>query len=123
MALRLTCNRLMRTAASKSTAQRFQAMALRSFGAESPAMEPGAPAPSIMDKIISLTIVDPSGARRKINGVVGKLSSETFVHEWKFQQLYSKPFQHLTKQFSCSASYQCAYLWFLHYIVIIKFKL
>ena len=76
MALRLTCNRLMRTAASKSTAQRFQAMALRSFGAESPAMEPGAPAPSIMDKIISLTIVDPSGARRKINGVVGKFRKD-----------------------------------------------
>ena len=37
-------------------------------------MEVGAPAPSIFDKIISLTIVDPSGARRKINGVVGELN-------------------------------------------------
>mmetsp|Transcript_29277 Transcript_29277/g.70543 ORF Transcript_29277/g.70543 Transcript_29277/m.70543 type:complete len:198 (+) Transcript_29277:81-674(+) len=28
-------------------------------------------APTVMDKLISLTIVDPSGARRKINGMVG----------------------------------------------------
>mmetsp|Transcript_17094 Transcript_17094/g.42706 ORF Transcript_17094/g.42706 Transcript_17094/m.42706 type:complete len:177 (-) Transcript_17094:309-839(-) len=68
MALRLTCSKLMRTAAKPS----IQRVALRSFGAEAPAMEVGAPAPSIFDKIISLTIVDPSGARRKINGVVGK---------------------------------------------------
>mmetsp|Transcript_12344 Transcript_12344/g.26118 ORF Transcript_12344/g.26118 Transcript_12344/m.26118 type:complete len:175 (+) Transcript_12344:174-698(+) len=66
MALRLTCNRLMRAASGKS-------MALRSFAATaSEEMPPGASAPSIFDKIISLTIVDPSGARRKINGVVGK---------------------------------------------------
>ena len=68
MALRLTSSRLMRTASAKSTA-------LRSFAAaaaqESP-LAPGASAPSVFDKIISLTIVDPSGARRKINGVVGE---------------------------------------------------
>lgn len=69
MALRLTSSRLMRTASAKST------VLLRSFAAaaaqESP-LAPGASAPSVFDKIISLTIVDPSGARRKINGVVGK---------------------------------------------------
>ena len=68
MALRLTCNRLMRVASGKS-------MALRSFAAaaEESASTPGAAAPSVFDKIISLTVVDPSGARRKINGMVGEL--------------------------------------------------
>jgi hypothetical protein len=31
-----------------------------------------AAAPSVFDKLISLTIVDPSGARRKIPGLVGE---------------------------------------------------
>jgi hypothetical protein len=31
-----------------------------------------AAAPTVFDKVISLTIVDPSGARRKIPGLVGE---------------------------------------------------
>jgi len=57
----------MRTVAEKSTTYRSFAAAAQ----ESP-LAPGASAPSIFDKIISLTIVDPSGARRKINGMVGE---------------------------------------------------
>ena len=68
MALRLTCNRFMRAASGQS-----KRVGLRSFGAAADAAPAvGAPAPSVFDKIVSLTIVDPSGARRKINGVVGE---------------------------------------------------
>lgn len=71
MALRLTCNRLMRAASGQSN--RLGLQATRTFGAAAEATPAvGASAPSVFDKIISLTIVDPSGARRKINGVVGK---------------------------------------------------
>lgn len=62
---------MMRTASGKSATT----TALRSFAAAAApesSLAPGANAPSVFDKIISLTIVDPSGARRKINGVVGK---------------------------------------------------
>lgn len=31
-----------------------------------------APAPSVKDLLIDLTFVDPSGARRKVKGLVGK---------------------------------------------------
>ena len=70
MALRLTCNRLMRTAVSSGRSS--TSTQLRSFGAAESPLAPGAAAPSVFDKIISLTIVDPSGARRKINGLVGE---------------------------------------------------
>jgi hypothetical protein len=36
-------------------------------------------APSVFDKLISLTVVDPGGARRKIPGLVGKLNDELDV--------------------------------------------
>lgn len=72
MTLRLTCNRFMRAAAAASGRSTTTTIGLRSFGAAAETPEVGAPAPSIFDKIISLTIVDPSGARRKINGVVGE---------------------------------------------------
>lgn len=47
----------------------------RGFAADAtvePAPSPGAAAPTVMDKLISLVIVDPSGARRRINGMIGK---------------------------------------------------
>lgn len=77
MALRLACQRLLPKqqlpSASASVAARLSVVSLRSFAAEaSPALQPGAEAPSVFDSIIRLTIVDPSGARRKINGMVGE---------------------------------------------------
>lgn len=70
MALRLACKRFM-------TQQPRLAFAgsqhLRTFAAAAPAaVEDSGAAPSVFDKIISLTIVDPSGARRKINGMIGE---------------------------------------------------
>lgn len=61
-------------------------MDLRSF-ATAPVVSPqtGA-APTVFDKIISLTIVDPSGARRKIKGMIGEsfklaeLGNTTFLY-------------------------------------------
>jgi hypothetical protein len=72
MALRLACQRFFVKQQQPRAA--VASMALRSFAAESsaPALKPGSEAPSVFDSIISLTIVDPSGARRKINGMVGK---------------------------------------------------
>ena len=77
MALRLTCNRLMKQMSCPAAVRvaSGKSMALRSFAAaasEESASTPGASAPSVFDKIISLTVVDPSGARRKINGMVGE---------------------------------------------------
>ena len=71
MALRLAAKRfvtqqprLASVAASNQTA--------RMFAAAAPEVVPDGKAPSVFDKIISLTIVDPSGARRKINGMIGE---------------------------------------------------
>ncbi|MGK3736826.1 MAG: hypothetical protein ACI90V_003669 [Bacillariaceae sp.] len=77
MALRLACNRLAKhISCSPAAAGRTgRNMALRSFataGSEESASALGGTTPSVFDKIISLTIVDPSGARRKINGMVGE---------------------------------------------------
>jgi hypothetical protein len=49
-------------------------VSVRSFAAAPAVTEDASSgvAPTVFDKIISLTIVDPSGARRKINGMVGK---------------------------------------------------
>jgi hypothetical protein len=52
--------------------QQLRCFASSESTATSPALKPCDEAPSVFDKIISLTIVDPSGARRKINGMVGK---------------------------------------------------
>jgi hypothetical protein len=77
MALRLACKKFM-------TQQQHQLMSKssssfisknRSFAAAAASpttVEDTSTAPTVFDKIISLTIVDPSGARRKINGMVGK---------------------------------------------------
>lgn len=37
------------------------------------ASKPSAPAPSVKDVIVDLTFIDPSGARRKVPGLVGEL--------------------------------------------------
>ena len=63
MAFRLVSQRLL-------SRQVVPSIAARAFGA---AAEPAAP--SVFDKLISLTIVDPSGARRKIPALVGKFVS------------------------------------------------
>ena len=72
MALRLAAKRfvtqqprLASIAASNQIARTFAAAA-------APEVVPEGKAPSVFDKIISLTIVDPSGARRKINGMTGE---------------------------------------------------
>jgi hypothetical protein len=63
MALRLLSKKLVSQAAPLLTAA-------RAFGAAAP---PSSDAiPSVFDNLISLTIVDPSGARRKIPAMVGK---------------------------------------------------
>jgi hypothetical protein len=49
----------------------------RSFSAAPVASVESGAAPSVFDKIINLTIVDPSGARRKIKGMVGEPYDET----------------------------------------------
>merc|ERR1712125_22060 len=56
-----------RLLANRFVAQRASGLAVRSFGA-SPS---DSAAPTVFDKLISLTIVDPSGARRKIPAMVG----------------------------------------------------
>ena len=61
MALRLASKRLLAPQAHR--------LAVRAFGAAAPATSD---APSVFDNLINLTIVDPSGARRKIPGLVGK---------------------------------------------------
>lgn len=53
--------------------QRVPALATRAFGAAPPAPAPGSPAPSVFEKLISLTVVDPSGARKKIPAFIGEL--------------------------------------------------
>ena len=45
---------------------------LRVSRAFSAAATSDAAAPSVFDKLINLTVVDPSGARRKIPAMVGK---------------------------------------------------
>mmetsp|Transcript_3987 Transcript_3987/g.4451 ORF Transcript_3987/g.4451 Transcript_3987/m.4451 type:complete len:185 (+) Transcript_3987:66-620(+) len=76
MALRLASNRLAKHifVSTAAVGQNVRNIALRSFStaSEEHASAFGGTTPSIFEKIISLTIVDPSGARRKINGMVGK---------------------------------------------------
>lgn len=79
MALRLACNQLAKhmagSPAAAAAGRTGRNMALRSFataGSEESASAIGGTIPSVFDKIISLTVVDPSGARRKINGMVGE---------------------------------------------------
>jgi hypothetical protein len=75
MAFRLACKRFVTQQqprlSSVIVANSNHWMAVRSFAAPA-AVEGTGEAPSVFDKIISLTIVDPSGARRKINGLVGE---------------------------------------------------
>ena len=56
-----------RRAVSRATAPR--AMMATSAMTE---VDKDAPAPTVFDKTIQLTFVDPSGARRKVPGYVGK---------------------------------------------------
>jgi hypothetical protein len=58
MAFQLAAKRLLSRHLSVAVARTFSSTA--------------AAAPSVFDKLISLTIVDPSGARRKIPGLVGE---------------------------------------------------
>eukprot|EP00539_Tryblionella_compressa_P001355 CAMPEP_0178746102 /NCGR_PEP_ID=MMETSP0744-20121128/7637_1 /TAXON_ID=913974 /ORGANISM="Nitzschia punctata, Strain CCMP561" /LENGTH=178 /DNA_ID=CAMNT_0020399305 /DNA_START=49 /DNA_END=585 /DNA_ORIENTATION=- len=69
MAFRLACKRFM-TQQSHSVAV-VNKTAVRSFAAAPAVSETAGSAPTVFDKMISLTIVDPSGARRKINGMIG----------------------------------------------------
>lgn len=64
MALRLVSKKLL--------GQQVPKLAARAFGAAA-SPDPTDVAPSVFDKLINLTIVDPSGARRKIPAMVGKL--------------------------------------------------
>jgi hypothetical protein len=49
----------------------FRASTTRTFSAAPPA---AVAQPSVMDLLIDLTFVDPSGARRKAKGMIGKYS-------------------------------------------------
>jgi len=91
----------MRTAAEKSTTYRSFAAAAQ----ESP-LAPGASAPSIFDKIISLTIVDPSGARRKINGMVGEFPKKRETNiDGGIEVSYFQPCQPLNYLCVCPYSF------------------
>mmetsp|Transcript_109796 Transcript_109796/g.153868 ORF Transcript_109796/g.153868 Transcript_109796/m.153868 type:complete len:171 (-) Transcript_109796:71-583(-) len=59
----------LRFASRKLLQQHGPRLALRTFSASPSAAT--SDAPSVFDKLISLTVVDPSGARRKIPGMVG----------------------------------------------------
>jgi len=61
----------LRLASKKILGQVPQLTATRAFAAGA-APSPDGPAPTVFDKLISLTIVDPSGARRKIPAMVGE---------------------------------------------------
>jgi hypothetical protein len=61
MALRLASKRLL--------SPQIRQIASRALFSTAPAEDV---APTVFDKLISLTIVDPSGARRKIPGLVGE---------------------------------------------------
>lgn len=63
MALRLVTKKIL--------SQHVPKVSVRAFGA---AAEPPAVAPTVFDNLITLTIVDPSGARRKIPAMVGMLA-------------------------------------------------
>lgn len=54
----------------RATATRI--VATRTISGTSELAESGKEAPTVFDKIIQLTFVDPSGARRKVPGVVGE---------------------------------------------------
>lgn len=58
-----------------ATARRAAAariVASRSMSGTSALVEGGKESPTVFDKIIQLTFVDPSGARRKVPGYVGE---------------------------------------------------
>ena len=62
----------LRLVAKKILSQQAPRLSVRAFGVA--AAEPPAVAPTVFDKLITLTIVDPSGARRKIPAMAGTLS-------------------------------------------------
>jgi hypothetical protein len=75
MALRLACKRFVavqQQSVAHSATNVAKMVTIRSFAAAAPAIpfDPTVPA-TVFDKMINLTIVDPSGARRKIKGMVG----------------------------------------------------
>jgi hypothetical protein len=61
--------------AFRLVSQRLTGAALRSMSTSAMAPVAGSAAPSIKDVIVTLTFVDPSGARRKVPGLVGALLS------------------------------------------------
>jgi hypothetical protein len=73
MAFRLVSKRLM--------AEHVPRVAARAFSA-APATSD---APSVFDKLIKLTIVDPSGARRKIPALVGE-SGDGLLGFWTLKR-------------------------------------
>ncbi len=62
----------LRLVSKKIWSQQTYKLSARAFGA---AADPPSTAPTVFDKLISLMIVDPSGARRKIPAMVGKKTS------------------------------------------------
>lgn len=70
MALRLVGKRLIQSAVPQ---MRRTALLSTASAVASP---PAAAAPSVKDVTIGLTFIDPSGARRKVPGLVGKENHE-----------------------------------------------
>jgi len=62
---------MFRLIASKTVQQQRRFMASRVMSSSSTAAA-AAPVPSVKDLLIDLTFVDPSGARRKAKGIIGK---------------------------------------------------
>lgn len=67
MALQLASKRLLARHIPAAVARTFTS----AYPSASAATESPSSSPTVFDKVISLTIVDPSGARRKIPGLVG----------------------------------------------------
>jgi len=62
---------LHRVAAVASKRAAFAAMSTTATAAAAPALSAATTAPSVRDVMIQLNFVDPSGARRKVPGLIG----------------------------------------------------
>ena len=94
MALRLASKRLL--------SKQLQNAAARSFLSTAPATTT---APSVFDKIINITIVDPSGARRKIPGLIGEIDIIWICQ--KSDMLLARRWKHMVPH--CFALHNCYY--------------
>ena len=82
MALQLASKRLLTRHIPATVARTFTSASYPIASAASETVSSSGAAPTVFDKVISLTIVDPSGARRKIPGLIGKYLL-VLVKKWR----------------------------------------